>query len=77
MFGIGFGTLVKGFFTLVDLGKRLLVFVQLRQAKEEGRVERDLEVQKETTDVLGKNIAADQKVDQKTDAQIDEEFNKL
>ena len=55
MFGIGIGTLIKGFFSLVDLGKRLLGFVERRQAKQEGRTERDLEVQTETVEVISRN----------------------
>lgn len=77
MFGLSIGTIVKGFFTGLDLLKKFLTFVQMRQAKQEGRTERDLEVQKETTEVLAKNVQADQKIDQKTDAEVDEEFGKL
>ena len=77
MFGIGIGTLVKGFFAAVDLGKRFLVFVQLRQAKQEGRAERDLEVQTETTEVLARQNEAGNMVDQMSDQEVDEEFKKL
>ena len=75
--GISFITLIKGFFAVVDLAKRFLVFVQLRQAKQTGRTERDLEVQKETTEVLARNNEAGNMVDQLSDQQVDEEFKKL
>ena len=77
MFGIGIGTLVKGFFAAVDLAKRFLVFVQIRQAKQEGRNERDLEVSKETVEVLSRTNEAGNMVDQMSDQAVDEEFKKL
>lgn len=77
MFGIGIGTLVKGFFATIDLAKRLLGFVERRQAKQEGRTERDLEVHKETVEVLARNNEAGNLVDQMDDKEVDEEFRKL
>ena len=41
--GLSIGTLIKGFFALVDLVKRVLVHLQLRKAKQEGRTEQRLE----------------------------------
>lgn len=76
MFGIGIGTLVKGFFAAVDLGKRFLVFVQLRQAKQEGRTERDLEVQTETVEVLARNAEGQQAVDAMTEQESIEDLTK-
>ena len=59
--------LVKGFFAVVDLAKRFLVFIQLRQAKQEGRTERDLEVQKETVEVITRNAEATNEADEMTE----------
>lgn len=64
MFGVGIGTIIKGFFATIDLAKRFLVFVQLRQAKQEGRTERDLEVQKETVEVISRNAEGVQEADE-------------
>ena len=64
MFGIGIGTLVKGFFATIDLAKRFLGFVERRQAKQEGRTERDLEVQTETVEVIARNQEGVQEADE-------------
>ena len=48
-----------------------------RALTDKGRTERDLEVQKETTEVLARNNEAGNMVDQMDDAAVDEEFKKL
>lgn len=77
MFGFSFGTIVKGFFSAIDFAKKLLGFVERRQAKQEGRTERDLEVQQVTTETLVRNDQAGKEIDQMSDAEVDEKFDKL
>ena len=74
---IGIGTLIKGFFALVDLAKRFLGFVERRQAKQEGRTEEKLAQSEATVEVLSRTNEAGNLVDQMSDEEVDKSFDKL
>jgi short subunit dehydrogenase-like uncharacterized protein len=76
MFGIGIGTLIKGFFAAVSLGKRFLVYIQLSQAKQEGRTEEKLDQAEKTVEVISRNAEGQQAVDQMTEEESIEDLTK-
>jgi hypothetical protein len=69
-------TLIKGLFGLVDLFKRLVTFIQLRQAKQEGRVEQAFEQEKSTIEVIARNLEGQQSIDNMTEAELNDYLSK-
>ena len=69
--------LLSAFNKIMDFAKWMAGFIDRRKAKQEGRTERDLEVQTETTEVLSRQNEAGNLVDQMSDQEVDEEFKKL
>lgn len=64
-------TLLGIFSKVMDFAKWMAGFIDRRKAKQEGRTERDLEVQKETIEVLARNAEGQQAVDGMTEEELD------
>lgn len=68
--------ILKGFFVLADLFKRLMIFMQLRQAKQEGRNEQALEQAELTVEVIARNLEGQQAIDNMTEAELNDYLSK-
>lgn len=68
--------ILKGLALLANAFQRLMVFLQIRQAKQEGRNEQALEQEQETVEVLARNNEGQQDVDKMTTQELDDYLSK-